>query len=211
MKQPVCISGSRGAGILLGSEIVAKSAMNAGFKVRPMSAWHGPAGGIGNRPDSLRPRSLQPSVEEGTARVLGSFERPRQSVCPLPGPGRPGLCPASMIVPVTVSSGSGAVYPADARWLKAVLKRLVYLDASNDRDRNGNLKTANVVNSRAISRVWTAGRSVAELLSPRFGKVSGIKSESFFKRQRKTLRPLKASGKMKGSLICHREEAQATW
>jgi indolepyruvate ferredoxin oxidoreductase beta subunit len=150
----VVLVGVGGQGILLGSEIVAKAAMNAGFKVKTNEV-HGMAQRGGSVVAQIRyGREVHsPLVEEGTARVLGSFERVEAiRFAHYLAPDGLAVVSSQMIVPVTVSSGSGAVYPTDAEdRLKAVFKRLVYLDASKIAIELGNLKTANVVILGAIS------------------------------------------------------------
>ncbi len=149
----VVLVGVGGQGILLGSEIVARAAMNAGFKVKTNEV-HGMAQRGGSVVAQIRYGKdvHSPLVEEGTARVLGSFERIeaiRYAHYLMPG----GLAVVSsqMIVPVTVSGG-GAKYPDDAESrLKSVFKRLVYLDASQKAIEIGNIRAANVVILGAIS------------------------------------------------------------
>ncbi len=150
----VVLVGVGGQGILLGSEIVAKAAMNAGFKVKTNEV-HGMAQRGGSVIAQIRyGREVHsPLVEEGTARVLGSFERIEAiRFAHYLAPDGLAVVSSQMIVPVTVSSGSGAAYPVDAEdRLKAIFKRLVYLDASKIAIELGNLKTANVVILGAIS------------------------------------------------------------
>lgn len=150
----VVLVGVGGQGILLGSEIVARAAMHAGFKVKTNEV-HGMAQRGGSVVAQIRyGREVHsPLVEEGTARVLGSFERVEAiRFAHYLAPDGLAVVSSQMIVPVTVSSGSGAAYPTDAEdRLKAVFKRLVYLDASKIAVELGNIKTANVVILGAIS------------------------------------------------------------
>jgi len=150
----VVLAGVGGQGILLGSEVLAKAAMNAGFQVKTNEV-HGMAQRGGSVVAQIRygPEVHSPLVPEGTARVLGSFEcieaiRYAHYLAP------DGLAVVSTqkIIPVTVSSG-GAKYPADAEdRLKALFPRLVYLDASKTALELGNIRAANVVILGAISR-----------------------------------------------------------
>jgi len=149
----VVLVGVGGQGILLGSEIVARAAMNAGFQVKTNEV-HGMAQRGGSVVAQIRygKEVNSPLVEEGTARVLGSFERV-EAIRFAHYLAADGLAVVSsqMIVPVTVSGG-GAKYPDDAEGrLKAVFKKLVFMDASQIAIAAGNIRAANVVVLGAIS------------------------------------------------------------
>jgi indolepyruvate ferredoxin oxidoreductase, beta subunit len=169
----VVLAGVGGQGILLGSEILAKAAMHAGFQVKTNEV-HGMAQRGGSVIAQIRygREVYSPLVEEGTARVLGSFERIEAlRYAHYLAPDGLAVVSSQAIVPVTVSSGQAA-YPADAEdRLRAVFKRLLFLDASKIAIGLGNIRAANVVILGAIStglelplEAWreAIGSSVAE-------------------------------------------------
>jgi indolepyruvate ferredoxin oxidoreductase beta subunit len=149
----VVLVGVGGQGILLGSEIAARAAMNAGFQVKTNEV-HGMAQRGGSVIAQIRygKEVHSPLVAEGTAKVLGSFEqveaiRYAQYLAP------DGLAVVSSqsIIPVTVSTGIGK-YPTDVEdRLKAVFPKLVYLNATKLAHQLGNVRTANVVILGAMS------------------------------------------------------------
>ncbi len=149
----VVLVGVGGQGILLGSEIVAKAAMHAGFQVKTNEV-HGMAQRGGSVIAQIRygKEVHSPLVAEGTARVLGSFEQIEAlRFAHYLAPGGLAVVSSQSIVPVTVSTGS-AVYPVDAEdRLNEVFSRLLYLDASKIAIKAGNIRAANVVILGAIA------------------------------------------------------------
>jgi len=149
----VVLVGVGGQGILLASEIVARTAIHAGYDVKTNEV-HGMAQRGGSVIAQIRygERVNSPLVLEGTARVLGCLERIealRHAHYLAPG----GLAVVSdqMVVPVTVSMGS-ADYPEDAEQrLRAAFDNLVYLDAAARAERLGNVRVANLVLLGALS------------------------------------------------------------
>jgi indolepyruvate ferredoxin oxidoreductase beta subunit len=150
----VVLVGVGGQGILLGSEIVAKAAMNAGFDVKTNEV-HGMAQRGGSVVAQIRygKEVHSPLVAEGTARVLGSFEQVEaiRFAHYLAGDGL-AVVSSQMIVPVTVSMGASK-YPQDTEdRLRTAFSKLIYMDASKIALGLGNIKTANVVILGAMSQ-----------------------------------------------------------
>lgn len=149
----VVLAGVGGQGILLGSEIVARAAMHAGFQVKTNEV-HGMAQRGGSVIAQIRyGREVHsPLVAEGTARVLGSFEQIEAiRFAHYLAPDGLAVVSSQSIVPVTVSSGQAA-YPTDVEArLRAVFKRLIFMDASKIAIGLGNIRAANVVTLGAIS------------------------------------------------------------
>jgi indolepyruvate ferredoxin oxidoreductase beta subunit len=150
----VVLVGVGGQGILLGSEIVAKAAMNAGFDVKTNEV-HGMAQRGGSVVAQIRygKEVHSPLVAEGTAKVLGSFEQVEAiRFAHYLAPDGLAVVSSQMIVPVTVSMGASK-YPTDTEArLKAVFPKLAYLDASKIALELGTVKAANVVILGAISQ-----------------------------------------------------------
>ncbi len=150
----VVLVGVGGQGILLGSEIVARAAMHAGFDVKTNEV-HGMAQRGGSVVAQIRygKQVHSPLVSPGTARVLGSFEQ-IEAIRFAHYLADDGLAVVSsqMIVPVTVSMGASQ-YPKDTEdRLRTTFSKLIYMDASKIALGLGNIKTANVVILGAMSR-----------------------------------------------------------
>jgi indolepyruvate ferredoxin oxidoreductase beta subunit len=150
----VVLVGVGGQGILLGSEIVARAAMAAGYQVKTNEV-HGMAQRGGSVIAQIRygREVFSPLVAEGTAKVLGSFEEV-EAIRFAQYLAKDGLAVVSSqaIVPVTVSMGAGK-YPTDMpERLKAVFPKLAYLDASKIAMELGTVKAANVVILGAMSK-----------------------------------------------------------
>ncbi len=149
----VVLAGVGGQGILLASEVVARTAMEAGHDVKTNEV-HGMAQRGGSVIAQIRygQKVHSPLVAEGTATVIGALERIealRFYKYLKPG----GLCVVNsqMMVPVTVSMGT-AEYPEDAEdRLKKAFENLVYIDAAKKAVDLGNLRAANIVIVGAIS------------------------------------------------------------
>jgi indolepyruvate ferredoxin oxidoreductase beta subunit len=150
----VVLAGVGGQGILLASEIVARSAMHAGFDVKTNEV-HGMAQRGGSVVAQIRygRKVHSPLVCEGTAAVLGAMEQIEAlRFAHFLAPGGLAVVSAQAIIPVTVSSGQ-AVYPSDVRQrLAAVFPRLAYLHADRLAESAGNLRAANLVILGAMSR-----------------------------------------------------------
>ena len=149
----VLLAGVGGQGILLASEILAKTAQIAGFDVKTNEV-HGMAQRGGSVIAQVRygKQVHSPLVPEGTARVLGTLEQIEAiRFAHYLAPGGTAVVSTAAIIPVTVSSGQ-ATYPTDvpAR-LKALFPKLVRVDADVLAKQAGTIKAANVVVLGAIS------------------------------------------------------------
>ncbi len=150
----VVLVGVGGQGILLASEIVARTAMAAGYDVKTNEV-HGMAQRGGSVVAQIRygEKVNSPLVAEGTASVLGALERIevlRYSRYVKPG----GLVVVNSqtLIPVTVSMGA-AEYPQDSEErVKKAFDNLLYFDAAKIAVDLGNIKAANVVVVGAISK-----------------------------------------------------------
>jgi len=149
----IVLIGVGGQGILLASEIIAQTALIAGYQVKTNEV-HGMAQRGGSVMGQIRygEEVFSPLVAEGTARVLIAFEAIEAlRVAHYLAPEGYAVVSSQTIVPVTVSSGA-AQYPenVEAR-LHQVFPRLCYLDAVAMACTVGNVKTANVVLLGAVS------------------------------------------------------------
>jgi indolepyruvate ferredoxin oxidoreductase, beta subunit len=149
----VVLVGVGGQGILLASEIVARTAMNAGHDVKTNEV-HGMAQRGGSVIAQIRygEEVHSPLVAAGTARVLGALER-IEALRYAQYLAADGLAVVSdqTVIPVTVSMGA-ATYPDDAEArLRSTFPRLIYLEAAGRAVELGNLRAANVVVLGALS------------------------------------------------------------
>ncbi|MBN1342409.1 MAG: indolepyruvate oxidoreductase subunit beta, partial [Phycisphaerae bacterium] len=149
----VVLAGVGGQGTLLASDIVARAALTAGFRVKTNEV-HGMAQRGGSVIAQIRYGNEvhSPLVPEGTARVLASSERIEAlRYAQYLAPDGLAVVSSQVLVPVTVSMGA-AEYPADAEArLRATFPRLLYLDAERRAIDLGNIRAANVVLLGAVS------------------------------------------------------------
>ena len=145
--QSVVLVGVGGQGILLASEIVAQTAMKAGYDVKTNEV-HGMAQRGGSVIAQIRygRRVHSPLVAKGTARVLCALERIEAlRYADYLAPGGLVVVNSQVITPVTVSMGA-AEYPNDAeQMLRDQFENLVYFDAAQKAIELGNIRAANVV------------------------------------------------------------------
>lgn len=149
----IVLVGVGGQGILLASEIISQAAMAAGYQVKTNEV-HGMAQRGGSVMAQIRygQEVYSPLIEEGTARILGSFE-PIEAIRAAHYLAPDGFAAVSsqMIVPVTVSSGA-ARYPDDVEdRLNQIFPRLRYFNAAEIAGAVGTVKAANVVLLGAMS------------------------------------------------------------
>jgi indolepyruvate ferredoxin oxidoreductase beta subunit len=149
----VVLCGVGGQGILLASEIIAQTAMKAGFDVKTNEV-HGMAQRGGSVLAQIRygDRVYSPLVARGTAQVLCSLEQ-SEALRYADYLAQGGLCVvnAQQITPVTVSMGASR-YPENVEQkLRDQFSRLIFLDASQKAIELGNIRTANVVLLGALS------------------------------------------------------------
>jgi len=171
----VVLVGVGGQGILLASEIVAQTAMAAGFDVKTNEV-HGMAQRGGSVVAQIRyGREVHsPLVAKGTARVLGALERIEAlRYADYLAPGGLVVVNSQVITPVTVSMGA-AQYPDDAEAkLRHQFERLIYVDAAAKAVEMGNIRVANVILLGALSTgldlpldAWRA--AVADCVKPQY-------------------------------------------
>lgn len=150
----VVLVGVGGQGILLGSEVIARAAMLAGYQVKTNEV-HGMAQRGGSVVAQVRygTEVYSPLVATATASALGSFERIEAlRFAHYLRPGGLAVVSSQMIVPVTVSTGQ-AQYPEDAEArLRQTFPRLTYLDAGQMALDLGNVRVANVIILGALSQ-----------------------------------------------------------
>ncbi len=175
----VVLVGVGGQGILLGSEVIARAAMLAGYQVKTNEV-HGMAQRGGSVVAQVRygAEVYSPLVAAGTAAALGSFERIEAlRFAHYLMPGGLAVVSSQMIVPVTVSTGQ-AQYPADAEArLRQAFPRLTYLDAAQMALDLGNIRVANVVILGALSQgldlpLETWGEALAACVPPKHRDVN---------------------------------------
>ena len=149
----VVVVGVGGQGILLASEIIAQTAVNAGFDVKTNEV-HGMAQRGGSVVAQIRygERVYSPLVARGTASVLGSLERAeclRYLDYLLPD----GLAVVSSqkIIPVTVSSGATSYPEIGREQLLRLFPKLISIDAVEKATQLGNARAANTILLGAMS------------------------------------------------------------
>ena len=149
----VVLVGVGGQGILLASEIVARSAMISGYQVKTNEV-HGMAQRGGSVIAQIRygHQVHSPLVAEKQARVLGALEQIEAiRFAHYLSPEGLAVVSRESIVPVTVSSGT-AKYPENVESvLPKAFARLKYIDAPAIAAQAGNQRTSNVVVLGALS------------------------------------------------------------
>lgn len=157
MGEPVSISlvGVGGQGILLTSEILARTAVLAGFDVKKTEV-HGMAQRGGSVISQIRygRKVFSAIIPDGGSDVLVAFEQMEALRWrPLLKPEGRAVVSTFDIVPVTVSSGQQpAVEDIDAK-LDALYPGLVRVDAQGLAVAAGNARTANMVIAGVLSRL----------------------------------------------------------
>jgi len=150
----VVLVGVGGQGILLASEIIAKAAMLAGYKVKTNEV-HGMAQRGGSVIAQIRYGSEvhSPLVTSGTARVMGALEHIEAlRYADYLAPDGMAVVNAQSVIPVTVSMGA-AKYPNNvAEMLKETFSKLIYINASKMAVELGNIKASNVVLVGTLSK-----------------------------------------------------------
>ncbi len=160
----VSLVGVGGQGILLTSDVLAKTATLAGLDVKK-SEIHGMAQRGGSVISQVRfgEKVYSPIITDGTSDLLVSFERLealrwRHLLAP---EGRV-LINDMNLTPVTVSSGlQAAVTDLDAR-LKAEYPKAVFIDAMAIAETVGNTRAMNMVIAGALSTLTPFGPEVWE-------------------------------------------------
>lgn len=171
----VVLVGVGGQGILLASEILAQTAMLAGYDVKTNEV-HGMAQRGGSVMAQVRygKKVYSPLIEEGSAVALASLEliEGLRAAHYLQDGGL-AVVNTQQVIPVTVSSGK-AEYPADSQErVKNVFSNLKMLDAVALAKELGNPKAANVAVMGALStglefseELWI--EAIRKSVKPRF-------------------------------------------
>lgn len=150
----VVLAGVGGQGILLASEILARTAMEAGYDVKTNEV-HGMAQRGGSVIAQIRygPEVHSPLVAKKTAAVLGALEQVEaMRFADYLSPGGLAVVSSQAIMPVTVSM-EAARYPEDIEAkLKRAFPRMVYIRAAEMASGLGDIRTANIVVLGAISK-----------------------------------------------------------
>lgn len=145
--------GVGGQGILLASEIIARTVMASGLDVK-MNEIHGMAQRGGSVVAQIRfGRSVAgPLVPRGTAKVLVSLERTEiLRYVDYLAPEALAVVSDQVIVPVTASSGQTAYPEVSESDMRKIVPNLVWVHASAMAEELGNAKAANSVLLGALS------------------------------------------------------------
>lgn len=175
----VVLVGVGGQGILLASEIVAQTAVNAGFDVKTNEV-HGMAQRGGSVVAQIRfgENVHSPLVARGTASVLGSLERAEcLRYTDYLAPDGLAVVSSQKIIPVTVSSGAITYPDVDEEILREYFPRLIYIDAVEKAVELGNARAANTLLLGAMStrlelpfEAWE--NAIRECVKPKFVEVN---------------------------------------
>ena len=175
----VVLVGVGGQGILLASEIVAQTAVYAGFDVKTNEV-HGMAQRGGSVVAQIRfgEKVYSPLVARGTASVLGSLERAEcLRYTDYLAPDGLAVVSSQKIIPVTVSSGAMTYPEVDQEILRKSFSRLIYIDAVEKAAELGNARAANTLLLGAMSTrlelplaAWE--NAIQECVKPKFVDVN---------------------------------------
>ncbi|MDR1382502.1 MAG: indolepyruvate oxidoreductase subunit beta [Planctomycetaceae bacterium] len=149
----VVVVGVGGQGILLASEIIAQTAVNAGYDVKTNEV-HGMAQRGGSVVAQIRygEKVHSPLVAKGTASVLGSLERTEcLRYIDYLAPDGLTVVSSQKIIPVTVSSGSMTYPDIGAEKLRQYFPNLIYVEAVEKASELGNARAANTILLGAMS------------------------------------------------------------
>ena len=177
--QSIVLVGVGGQGILLASEIIARTVMASGFDVK-MNEIHGMAqrGGSVVAQIRLGREVASPLVPRGTAKVLGSLERiEAMRFVDFLAPDGLAVVSDQAIIPVTASVGSTPYPDVDESLLRSVFPNLIYVHALYQAEKIGNAKAVNTVLLGALSTQFpfspeTWKNSIKTTVKPRFVDVN---------------------------------------
>lgn len=158
----VSLVGVGGQGILLTSDILAKTATLAGLDVKK-SEIHGMAQRGGSVISQVRfgEKVYSPIIADGASDLLVSFERLEALRWRhLLAPDGKVLINDMNLTPVTVSSGQQPAVPDLAARLKAEYPRALYIDAMGLAKQVGNTRAMNMVVAGALSTLTPFGVEV---------------------------------------------------
>jgi indolepyruvate ferredoxin oxidoreductase beta subunit len=155
----ISLVGVGGQGILLTSDILAKTAVLAGFDVKK-SEIHGMAQRGGSVISQVRygDKVFSPIISDGTSDLLVSFERMETLRWRhLLAPDGKVLINDINLTPVTVSSGQQPAVTDLGERLKAEYPDALYLNAQTIAESLGNIRAMNMVVAGAISTLTPFG------------------------------------------------------
>ncbi len=173
--QSVILAGVGGQGILLASNILARTALMASHDVKTNEV-HGMAQRGGSVVAEIRygHKVFSPLIEPGTACALASLEQIESlRYAHFLRPDALAVVARIKLVPTTVSSGAGT-YPADIEErLTRTFPNLRYIDAAAAAEKAGNAKANNLVVLGALSvgldfpeALWE--KAIGECVKPHF-------------------------------------------
>ena len=144
----ILIVGVGGQGVLLASEIISEVAMNAGLDVKK-SEVHGMSqrGGVVTSHVRIAPVVYSPTIQEGRADILMSFEQAEglRAINWLKADGT-AIISRTSLVPAIVTSSKQFHYPADAiAEMRAKTKNVIPVDADKIAAELGNPRLVNTV------------------------------------------------------------------
>ena len=151
----ISLVGVGGQGILLASEILARTAMLAGHDVKK-SEVHGMSQRGGSVISQVRfgENVASPIISDGCSDILVAFEKLEalRWRCLLKS-GGPAIVNQLDIIPVTVSSGLQPAVEDPDQQLAALFPDLQLVDAQAMAEEAGNQRTANIVLTGALARL----------------------------------------------------------
>ena len=144
----ILIVGVGGQGVLLASEIISSVAMNAGLDVKK-SEVHGMSqrGGVVSTHVKIAPKVYSPTIQQGQADVLLSFEQ-AEALRAVEWLKKDGVVITSTtsLVPAIVTSTKGMTYPHNAvELMKKKVERVIALEADRIAAELGNPRLVNTI------------------------------------------------------------------
>ncbi len=150
----IVLVGVGGQGILLASEIIARTIMASGYDVK-MNEIHGMAqrGGSVIAQIRLGSKVASPLVPKGTARVLVSLEKIEvMRFIDYLAPDGLAVVSDQSIIPVSASVGKVAYPDVTEEDLRKIFPKLIYVHALAQAEKIGNAKAVNTVLLGALSK-----------------------------------------------------------
>ncbi|MEW6051092.1 MAG: indolepyruvate oxidoreductase subunit beta [Candidatus Zixiibacteriota bacterium] len=144
----ILIVGVGGQGVLLASEILSEAAMSAGFDVKK-SEIHGMSqrGGVVSSHVRIAPKVYSPTIQEGQADILLSFEQ-AEGLRAITWLKKGGIAIVSRttLIPAIVTSSRKYHYPLDAvAEMKKKLNRVIGVEADKIAGELGNPRLVNTI------------------------------------------------------------------
>lgn len=159
-KYNILIVGVGGQGVLLASEILSEAAMNAGFDVKK-SEIHGMSqrGGVVSSHVRIAPKVYSPTIQEGQADMLLSFEQAEglRAVSWLRTDGI-AIVSHTTLIPAIVTSSKKFSYPTDAiADLRKKIDRVIGVEADKMAGALGNPRLVNTIMLGTLSNYMSFG------------------------------------------------------